>query len=858
MTSNHRSLRSLKPARHAIARAAAACALVGAAPAFAFNYVADANGTWWGIQDVAAPRVDTGSIRATQVGPGQNPAYSTTLNGFGGLRLQMVAKGQRSTRAAPAPRFNGELMRGFGLQFDGVDRFTTTQSLDFDGVTVSRAVLIKRSANYGRWLDTFTNTTAAPVILKVAFGGQSGTGPSGTGSSAIVNTSSGDAVVTPADAWVTVATPVSGNTLVGGPQATVLGTPGAPGAMSFAGNWLYDTFAEPIAATGHEQNFQGYVHTLTIPAGRSVSLLHFVVLGQRVTATTAAGERAAVESTAGQLARSPDVADLTVAELCSIANFDMTGLAGGGLNSSQCAASPRVAQAPVPKAQPVTTTASYDVVEKTIGRMQADMESGVTTSADITQAYLDRIAAYDRGQLGFNAYEIVATDALEQARAADAARGAGRKGPLLGIPIALKNLYDTKDMATTNGSYTFAGFRPTRDAFQVARLRAAGAVIIGKTALEEYATSGNYSNDAWGQVWNVFSPSRSALASSGGSASALAASLAAGALGSQTGDSLYAPASAASLTTLRGTDGLQSGTGIMPLSWLTDFGGAMTRSVSDLADMLNVVAGTDPEDPTTAPADALKPADWRAVLDVNALRGKRIGYIASTWVDPFGTTGTTDAERAALQFLVSAGATIVPMGAAAGGTDTPPSPADTTTGNTTQEGWMQYIGSHPELVTQGFRIFSAVDVSCSQKKVAYVRVDASACDVAPAPRMSQAEIDAKRAQRVIRQQAAKGWMDAAGVDAIVYPGLLSDISLNDGGGGRSSFGRRDTPSASYGIPTITMPAGYNGRGQPIDIQLMGRAWDDGKLVGYAYAFEAVANAAGKGHVAATTAPALKK
>jgi hypothetical protein len=127
--------------------------------------------------------------------------------------------------------------------------------------------------------------------------------------------------------------------------------------------------------------------------------------------------------------------------------------------------------------------------------------------------------------------------------------------------------------------------------------------------------------------------------------------------------------------------------------------------------------------------------------------------------------------------------------------------------------------------------------------------------------MTQAEIDAKRAQRVLRQAAAKTWMDMAGadhrgVDAIVYPGLLSDISFNDGGGGRASFGRRDTPGAANGIPTVVFPAGSNDHGQPIDIQLLGRAWDDDKLVGMAYAFEHYAEAAGKGHVAPSTAPAL--
>src|ERR671915_562617 len=107
---------------------------------------------------------------------------------------------------------------------------------------------------------------------------------------------------------------------------------------------------------------------------------------------------------------------------------------------------------------------------------------------------------------------------MERARAADAARAAGKRSPVLGIPIAIKNLFDTYDMATTNGSLTFEGFRPRKDAFQVARLRDAGAVIIGKAALEEYATSGNSSNDTWGQVWNAFQPSKSAIASSGGSA----------------------------------------------------------------------------------------------------------------------------------------------------------------------------------------------------------------------------------------------------------------------------------------------------------------------------------------------------
>ena len=150
-------------------------ALAQVRPARAFNYVTDATGTWWGIQDAAPPRVDTGSIRATQTGPGDclfnncvTAPYSTSINGFAGIRVLV--------QTTPSPRMNGEIMRGYGLAFDGVNRFTTTRSIDLGGITISRSVYINSNANWGRWLDSFTNTTRAPITIKVAFGGQSGIG----------------------------------------------------------------------------------------------------------------------------------------------------------------------------------------------------------------------------------------------------------------------------------------------------------------------------------------------------------------------------------------------------------------------------------------------------------------------------------------------------------------------------------------------------------------------------------------------------------------------------------------------------------------------------------------------------------
>jgi len=775
--------------------------------------------------------VDTGSIRGTQRGTGLRAPFSTTLNGYGGLRVRI---------AGAEARFNGELMRGFGLRFNGSDGFESTHAVELGPAEITRTIWIDRQANWGRWLDTFTNTTSAPLAIEAAFGGQTGTGASGPGSSHLLSSSSGAAEMAARDRWVAFASAEGGRggrgERGGGPVATVAGR------YDFAGDWLDNPFQDAYAGSGHAGNFPAFVHRLRIPAHQSRSLLHFVVLGSEATAL----------ADAGQLANAPDVTGLSAEQICSIANFALPCAAGTAR---------RVPQPPALPAPPETTSVGYDVVGKTVDALQQAMETGAATSVEITQAYLDRIAAYDRGSFGLHAFEVVASDALKQAAAADAARRTGRRGRLLGIPVAIKNLYDTYDLPTTNGSLTFAGFRPAHDAFQVARLRAAGAVILGKAAMEEYATSGFYSNDAWGQVWNAFSPSRSALGSSGGSAVAVAASFAAAALGTQTGDSLYAPASAASLVTLRPTDGVESGSGIMPLVWLTDTGGVLARSVGDLADMLNVVAGTDPDDPGTAEDGERLPKDWRSALDADALRGKRIGIIESAWKDPFATEETVAAEREALRYLTAAGARLVPMGASVGGSDLPARVAGPAGGDLAAEGWMQYLERHPELAAQGFPIRTSVDVACSQKKIAYSRLDPSACAEAAPPRMSAAEIAAARETRRKRQAAVAAWLDGAdggkGVDAVVYPGLLSEISLNDGGGARASFGRRDTPSATNGVPTVVFPAGRDAHGNPVDVQLLGRAWDDAKLLGMAYAFEQLATADGHGHVEPATVPALR-
>ena len=226
------------------------------------------------------------------------------------------------------------------------------------------------------------------------------------------------------------------------------------------------------------------------------------------------------------------------------------------------------------------------------------MESGETTAAQIMKAYLDRIAAYNGGPLGFHALISINPNAMAEARQADELRAAGDTAPLLGIPIAAKDIYDTTEMPTTGGSLVFENYVPEKDSFLVRRLKEAGAIIIGKANLSEFANSGFYSASAYGQVWNAFDPSKSSIGSSGGSAVAVATSMAAAALGTQTGDSLWGPSSAASLVSLRGTDGLTTCQGVMPLTYIQDYCGAITRTTEDQALVLDAIATRDPEDAT--------------------------------------------------------------------------------------------------------------------------------------------------------------------------------------------------------------------------------------------------------------------
>jgi amidase len=321
-------------------------------------------------------------------------------------------------------------------------------------------------------------------------------------------------------------------------------------------------------------------------------------------------------------------------------------------------------------------------------------------------------------------------------------------------------------------------------------------------------------------------------------------------MGTQTGVSLYAPSTGASLVSLRGTDGISSGSGVMPLTYLQDFEGPIARTTSDIARILNVTTGTDPGDPATvhADADAKRPADWKAALDPNALEGKKIGYIPASFQDNLSygqNDGTAAAVEARFTDLEAAGATMVPIT-----TPTPASiPAPSLGGRSrTEEGWQHYWGQQvdPPFTTAS----GPTGILTSPKVLPYNRQTGA---TAPA-RLTTADVDGIMANRDANKAAWKEWMDDAGVDAVVYPGFRSDVYDNDGAQTLSSDRGTNVPTSNIGLPTLILPVGRNPHGDPISIQIVGRAFDDEKVLGFGFALEQ--QLGGRGHQLSPMAPKL--
>jgi amidase len=737
--------------------------------ASALNYVYDTNQDYWAVNDAATPGLDTGSIMATA---------THSLQGYGGIRMQVNG-------AANTPLLNGVMLRGFGLTYDGSNSFSSHHAVSLGGVAVARSLTINQEKNYARFFDTFTNEARTPVSVEVDFGGQLGyhlfvpanpptTTVATNHQSTIFTTSSGDTAATTADTWVENDTPSEPGVLASassfGPSATLLGT--AP--FSQTSDFLVDPFHKLLQTNGSDEaNEYGYINRFILQPGQTLSLVHFVVIGLSETSKTPAGGAApaagsqttVVKTLATELTATPDLGGLTTGQLCSIVNWTEASIKAfkPSYSPAECTAHPINTPAAVVEQPEPTTNSPYDVVGKSITEELAAMGDGETNSAQITKAYLDRIAVYNDGPLGFHAMISVNPNAMVEARRDDELRAAGDTAPLLGIPIAAKDIYDTTEMPTTGGSLVFENYVPEKDSFMVQRLKEAGAIIIGKANLSEFANSGFYSASAYGQVWNAFDPSKASIGSSGGSAVAVATSMAAAALGTQTGDSLWGPSSGASLVALRGTDGLTTCQGVMPLTYIQDFCGAITRTVEDQALVLNAVAVRDPGEFTQglegAGWEGRRPTDWSSYLKTDALQGKTIGWEDEAWTSPWGDEGTINAMKEEFKYLEAAGAKVIHI-------TNPPTVSKTPfniKGDTGYEGWLKWIQDHPNSPYK-----SPPEITNSQLRIPQLRSATTTYTGEGA--MSESSIKGFVEYRQAYQAALAAWMKEQGVDAVVFPG----------------------------------------------------------------------------------------
>jgi len=770
-----------------------------ASPAAALTTVAGADTATWNVNDSRRPGLDTGSIRNVS---------GSRMEAFGSLFVHV--------KSGDAPRMNDQMLRGFGLKATTPGEYASTQSVRIGDVLVTRKLSIDPVTNVATFFDTFTNTATTDVTVDASFGGSLGYGV-GTNASTVASSSSGDAIINAGDTWV-VSTSAGNNIRATG---IVTGT-----GADRIGNQQLNPFKVAYSKDGSARNDPGFVHSLTIAPGSTESLLQYVVVGAR-------NDTTAISTTTQNLLTTPDVSALSLDELCTVENWTPTALLGSGT----CAGTEPLALPEAPIEAPGSTDVAYDVTGKTITELQADMRAGTVTSVEITQAYLDRIAAYDDTQLGFKSFISVADNAIEQAAAADDARAAGKDTDVLGVPIALKDLYDTKDQITTGGTRALKDWQPATDAWQVGKLREAGAVLIGKTNLSEFANSGSFSESGFKQTWNSLYPSKTSFGSSGGSATATAVDFAAAAMGTQTGVSLYAPTTGASLSAFRGTDGLTSTEGVMPLTWATDYAGPIAKDVSDLAAILNVTAtqdsGNDPADIITSRVDNSKrPVEWTSALDANALQGKKIGYVTSSFNSALiadstvGTEAFADAKAA----IEAAGGTLVELTGAPNTTNLGPAP---TGGGAGAEGWERYIAA----AGPGFPFKTPESLLTSKDNLPYNQTTTVTVGY------DDANVDLLLKRRDVYKERLATWMDAGKVDALLYAGFISNVGNNDASTATLSSDRATgVITQSYGVPTVILPIGTNETGQSNSIQLVGRAWDDAKILGMGYAIEQQAKA----------------
>ncbi|WP_310475058.1 amidase family protein [Sandarakinorhabdus sp.] len=494
------------------------------------------------------------------------------------------------------------------------------------------------------------------------------------------------------------------------------------------------------------------------------------------------------------------------------------------MNRSRTVAMMLATIAPATLAAP---TQAIEVTEASIPQLQTALAGGAVTSRQLVEAYLARIAAYDSQGPALNSIVTLNPAALAQADALDKERAAkGPRSPLHGIPVLVKDNFETKDMPTSGGALALATVVPAQDAFQVAKLRAAGAIILGKTTMHELAIGITTISSLTGQSRNPYDVQRSPGGSSGGTGAAVAASFAAAGMGSDTCGSIRVPAAYQNLFGIRTTRGLGSRTGVIPLSDTQDVAGPLARSVADLAAMLDATVGEDPADAVTKGAGAHMPKSYADALQAGALKGARIGVVRSLFaVVPEDTEGK-DVYEKAIASLRGAGAEVIEVAI--------PGLADMLTDSNARKfefaaDLQRYLAASPGVPVTSLAQIVNAGLHHDQLDKPMREALAETGRQSPGHQLALAKRNVVRA--VTDALFAKERLDA-----LLYPTALGRPPVI----GAHVVHNNCRLSVDTGLPALAFPAGFTPRGLPVGLELLGPAFSEPRLLALAYGWEQLA------------------
>jgi amidase len=472
----------------------------------------------------------------------------------------------------------------------------------------------------------------------------------------------------------------------------------------------------------------------------------------------------------------------------------------------------------------------FQVAEASISDVQAAYLSGATTATRVIQAYLARIQAYDQAGPRLNVVIFLNPKALDEAAALDAhLRKTGKfVGPLHGIPVLLKDNVNTSDMPTTGGSLSLAGYTPSTEAAITRKLRSAGAIIIAKVNLHEFAIWGETVSSIRGQTLNPYDLTRTPGGSSGGTGAGIAAGFAIAGIGTDTVNSIRSPASANGIVGFRPTVGLVSRAGIIPYSFTQDAAGPLARSVTDAAKMLNVLVGYDPNDPATAWSIGNTQKDYTKFLRSDAVRGRRIGVVRSF----FGTAAINEEVNAvsnrAIEDLRRLGATVIEL-------NTP----DLDSGRITSDISVHLYEFKPSI--NNYLLAGNAPVKSLQDIISSGKFHPNIGDnIRRAQSLEMDDAYRLRLQkRADLQQRVMQIMADEQLDALVFPHqkrLVVPV-------GETQVERNGSLGSVTGFPSIIVPGGFSAPtssakiGIPVGIEFLGRPWSENVLIEIAFSYE---------------------